>query len=146
MSSRFRVADLIGVATVACLGLMAPGLLAQEPPRPQPVEIPSAATLEGVPTVRVDSSEEGTTRRVLDLAQASTDRLTVTARDGKLFWTSRGNRQLRLFSSGEFTYLTSEPGKYIRLTRLNDRISYVEHLDTVSGTVTWWGELRIVGK
>jgi hypothetical protein len=30
------------------------------------------------------------------------------------------------------------------MTRLNDRVSYVEHVDLASGSVTWWGELRIV--
>ena len=54
---------------------------------------------------------------------------------------------LRLSSSGVFTYLSSEPGQYIRLTRLNDKISYIEHVDLGLGSVTWWGELRIaVGK
>lgn len=26
-------------------------------------------------------------------------------------------------------YLSSEPGKYIKLTRVNDKLSYVEHVD-----------------
>jgi hypothetical protein len=64
--------------------------------------------------------------------------------DGQYYWASRDNRPLRLQSSGEFTYLSSEPGQYIRFTRMNDRISYVEHVDLAHGSVTWWGELRIV--
>jgi hypothetical protein len=39
---------------------------------------------------------------------------------------------------------SSEPGQYIRFTRLNDKISYVKHVDLTSGSVTWFGELRIV--
>ena len=117
----------------------------QETPRPQRVQIPADATsLEGIPTVRVDSAEGTTTRRVLDNAEASKARLTVSVVDGQFFWTTRDNRLLRLNSSGEFTYLSSEPGQYIRFTRLNDKISYVEHVDLASGSVTWFGELRIV--
>ena len=42
-------------------------------------------------------------------------------------------------------YLSStEPGRYVRIRRLNDRLAYVEHLDTTLGTVTYWGELRVV--
>jgi hypothetical protein len=114
-------------------------------PQPQPVQIPAGATsLEGIPTVRIDSAEGTTTRRVLDPAEATRARLTVSVVDGQFFWTTRDNRLLHLNSSGEFTYLSSEPGQYIRFTRLNDKISYVEHVDLASGSVTWFGELRIV--
>ena len=48
-------------------------------------------------------------------------------------------------SSGEFTYLSSnEPSRYVRVRRLNDRLTYIEHVDTALGSVTYWGELRIV--
>ena len=64
--------------------------------------------------------------------------------DGQYYWTSRENRLLRLNLSGAFTYLSSEPGQYIRFTRVKDRITYVEHVDVALGSVTWWGEMRIV--
>jgi hypothetical protein len=119
--------------------------LAQDSAHPQKVEIPPAATtLEGIPTVRIESAEGSTTRRVLSAAEAARDRLTVKVVDGQFYWTSRGNRPLRLSSTGAFTYLSSEPGRYIRITRLDDKISYAEHVDVASGSVTWWGELRIV--
>jgi hypothetical protein len=70
--------------------------------------------------------------------------LTIRVVDGQFYWTSRENRPLRLSQSGEFTYLASDPGRYIRFTRLDDQIGYVEHLDAAWGSVTWWGELRIV--
>jgi hypothetical protein len=104
-----------------------------------------ATALEGVPTVRIDSTEAGTARRVLNEAEAAKNRLTISILDGRFYWTSREDRLLSLSSSDDFTYLSSEPGKYIRITRLNDRISYVEHVDLVLGDVSWWGELRIVG-
>jgi hypothetical protein len=144
MSPSQQVIWTIG-ALLACVSLTVRHSVGQETPRPQPVEIPASATsLEGIPTVRIDSAEGGTRRRVLDPAEAAKARLTVRVVDGQFYWTSRGNRLLHLNSSGEFTYLSSEPGQYIRLTRVNDRISYVEHVDITSGTVTWFGELRIV--
>ena len=131
--------------TLVCAGLAVHSKAAQETRRPRPVEIPAGATsLEGIPTVRIDSAEGKTTRRVLDAAEADKVRLTIRVVDGQFYWTSRGNRLLHLNSSSEFTYLSSEPGQYIRLTRLNDKISYVEHVDLTSGSVTWFGELRIV--
>jgi len=135
---------IIGVA-FACTAVMVQNGGAQDAARQQPVEIPSGATsLEGLPVVRVDSSEQSTTRRVLDADRAKTDRLTVRVVDGQFYWTTRGNRLLQVSSSGEFTYLSSAPGQYIRLTRLNDRITYVEHIEQASGSTTWFGELRIV--
>jgi hypothetical protein len=115
-------------------------------PAPQPVEIPPTATLQGVPTVRIDSTEASTTRRVLAPAEAAKTPLTVRVRDGQYVWASRGDQPLHAYASGAYTYLTSsEPGRYIRLTRLKDKITYVEHVDNKEfGSITWWGELRIV--
>ncbi len=77
-------------------------------------------------------------------SEAARSRLTVGLVDGRYYWTSRENRLLQKSSSGEFTYLSSDPGHYIRFTRLNDKISYAEHVDLPSGSVTWWGESSIV--
>lgn len=139
-----RTIATIGVV-IGCVVLAAATPRAQESPRPQPVEIPAAATvLEGIPTVRIDSTEGGTTRRVLSASEAAESRLTVGLAEERYYWTSRGNRLLQKSSSGEFTYLSSDPGHYIRFTRLNDKISYAEHVDLPSGSVTWLGELSIV--
>jgi hypothetical protein len=132
------------MAGLVLLMVGAGAALAQEA-RPQSVEMPAEATaLEGTPTVRIDSVEGSTTRRVLGESEAATQPLAIRIVDGEFYWTSRDNRRLRLSTAGEFTYLSSEPGKYVRFTRLHDRISYVEHVDTELGSVTWWGELRIV--
>ena len=97
-----------GVA-VACVALAAPSGLGQETPQPQRVQIPAGATsLEGIPTVRIDSAEGTTTRRVLNAAEAAKARLTVRVVDGQFYWATRDNRLLRLNSSGDFTYLSSE--------------------------------------
>lgn len=117
---------------------------AGQQPAPQPVEIPKSGTLEGVPTVRIDSTEQGATRRVLTDAEAAKNRLSVRVSDGQFYWTSRDNRPLRLDSTGGFTYLQDKPGSYIRFTKVKDRITYVEHVDRGLDSVTYWGELRIV--
>lgn len=130
---------------VACVGLAVHSSPAQERPRPQHVELSADTTsLEGTPTVRIDSTEGKTTRHVLSAAEAAKARLLVKVVDGEFYWGNRDNRLLQLTSSGEFTYLSSAPGQYIRLTRMNDKISYIEHVDLKSGSVTWFGELRIV--
>jgi hypothetical protein len=147
MMAMARSRLVIGIvgAAFACVMLAVQAGTAQETPSPERVVIPAGATaLEGIPTVRVDSAQDATTRRVLDADEAAKARLTVRVANGQFYWTTRGNRLLHLNASGEFTYLSSEPGQYIRLTRLNDKISYVEHVDLTSGSVTWFGELRIV--
>ena len=59
----------------------------------------------------------------------------------------RGDEPLTVSSSGAFTYLSSnEPGKYIRLTKVGDKLEYVEHVDKDFTSVTFWGELRVVMK
>jgi hypothetical protein len=113
---------------------------------PAPIVFPPNATaLEGLPTLRVDTTPEATTRRHLDAAEATASRLRIQVRDGGFYWSSRDNRRLALSGSGDFTYLSSTaPGQYVRIRRLNDRLTYVEHIDTALGSVTYWGELEIV--
>jgi hypothetical protein len=111
-----------------------------------PVQMPrNAVALEGMPLVRVDATEDQVTRRQLSETEIAANRLRINVQKGQFFWASRDNAPLTLSSSGEFTYLaSSEPGKYVRFRRVNDRITYVEHLDMAYGSVTYWGELRIV--
>jgi hypothetical protein len=85
-----------------------------------------ATTLEGVPRIQVETTEQATTRRVLDAADASRQRLTIRLEGGKYFW-GRDSRPLSVEQSGEYIYLSSaEPGKYLRLRRVNDHLAYVE--------------------
>lgn len=139
---RQRILVFTGVALM-CLGVAASRLTAQEDRWPPKIEIPANATLEGTPEVMIATFEGGTTRRVLGPAQAASDRLTISVVDGRFYWTSRGDRPLDLNWSDDFTYLSAEPGRYVRFTRLDDRISYIEHVDMGFGSVTWWGELKI---
>lgn len=143
-----RIGRFAVTATLAAT-LVASGAFGQTstPPSPpsSPVAIPKeASSLEGRPTVMIDSTAAGSTRRELGVAEGSDHRLAIKVVDGRLFWASQGNIPLTMDTVGGYTYLSSGPGRYVRLSRVNDRISYVEHLDTAPGHVTFWGELRIV--
>ena len=139
-----RLVDVVGV--VAWLALLTAGAAGQAPSSGQTPIVPENATaLEGVPTVRLDATEEGAKRRRLRGAEASDHRLRVAIVNGQYYWASRENRPLTASSSGEFTYLSStDPGHYVRFRRINDRLTYVEHVEMPQGSVTYWGELRIV--
>jgi hypothetical protein len=108
--------------------------------------VPSNATaLEGLPTVRIETTSESVTRRQLAPTEARANRLRIQIKDGSFYWSSRDDERLALRSAGEFTYLTSnEPGQYVRIRRVNDKLTYVEHVETALGIVTYWGELQIV--
>ena len=132
-----------GVGVLTLLLLLACSAGAQDA---RPIVFPPNATaLEGLPTLRVETTPEATTRRQLDSEEAAASRLRIQIKDGSFYWSSRDDRRLTLTPAGEFMYLSStEAGRYVRIRRLNDRLTYVEHLDTTLGTLTYWGELRIV--
>ena len=109
------------------------------------IEIPAdAIRLEGIPRMRVEEEETRATHRILQPAEASKERLVVRVRNGEFFWETRDNQPLRLNLSGEFTYLSTDPGHYIRLSRVGDTLTYVEHVEMDSRSVTWRGEIKIV--
>jgi hypothetical protein len=130
----------------------APASIAQTPTNDERLRVPAnAVALEGTPAVRIEASRERVTRRELDRSEVARGRLRITIEQGRYFWASRGNLPLTLSVAGEFIYLaSSEPGNYVRFHRVNDRISYVEHIDMATGSgdmppgsVSYWGELRI---
>lgn len=135
----------IGIVSTAIVSvvLAAGTASAQEPTATDVLGIPREATvLEGLPDVRVEVTDETVTRRQLDADESEKDRLRMRVKDGRLF-TDEG--PLSVSESGGFTYLTStQPGRYVRLRRVNDRLMYAEHIDMGERSVTYWGELRIV--
>jgi hypothetical protein len=134
------------VAATAVWVVVAGSAAIAHTPAQDEVSVPSNATaLEGTPHVRIDTNEGQVKRRELTKTETTQNRLAITVDHGRYFWSSRDNALLTLSSSGEFTYLlSSKPGNYIRFRRVNDRITYVEHLDSAQGNVTYWGELRVV--
>jgi hypothetical protein len=136
------------VRILAWLGapvLAASVALAQAPATRSDAVFPShAAVLEGLPRVRVDTTRDQVTRRELDAAEAARSRLTITILDGRLYRGDRTGTPLTITTADEFTYLSStRPGRYIRIQRLKDTLSYIEHVDMAFGSVTYWGELRV---
>jgi hypothetical protein len=110
-----------------------------------PILPPDAVGLEGRPAVRVETTPEGTTRRTLGEREAGEARLSIRMKNGRYYWEDEPTRPLLMREAGEFTYLSGpEPGRYVRFTRINDRLQYVEHIDHELGSVTYWGELRVV--
>lgn len=142
----FRIWLNAALAGALSLAISIPAYARTQGPGSLPVGIPGNATaLEGIPEVRLDVTPEGAIRRQLGAEEAARSRLRIQIAGGRFFWASRDGEPLRASSAGAFTYLSSnEPGRYIRFRRLNDRLTYVEHVDTEVGSVTYWGELRIV--
>jgi len=125
--------------------LAAPGM-GQTPPA-APVIPENAAALEGQPKIRIETTKVGETKRELDSAEATKNKLKIRISEGRYYWSSRDDEPLKVSSSGAFTYLSStEPGNYIRLRKVGDKVEYVEHVDKDVVSVTYWGELRIVLK
>jgi len=141
-----RTRRRLAMIAVAVSWVLAAGAVVAQNRSPGGSILPRDATaLEGRPTVRVETTSEAVTRRQLDSGEAAANRLRIQIEDGAFYWSSRGNRRLAPSESGGFTYLSSaDPGRYVRITRLNDRFTYMEHVDTTQGSVTFWGELRII--
>jgi hypothetical protein len=110
-----------------------------------PLIPPAATQLQGTPTIKIEVTQAGATRHTLSPQEAAAETLSIRVRDGRLFWSRAGGSPLTLTTAGEMTYLSSpaEPGRYVRLRKLNDRLTYVEHLDLGTRSVTYWGEVRI---
>ena len=133
-------------AALACLSLGAGVAAGQNAGTELALQLPpDASSLEGEPTVRVEANSTAVNRRRLNPREAEANRLKIRFDAERASWTGRDGEALTVANAGEFTYrTTSQPGRYIRIRRLNDRWSYVEHLDAPGGSVTYWGELRIV--
>jgi hypothetical protein len=136
------VAAALAMTPVVAMG---PALAGQAPAAGAPSVPENAVALEGTPHVSIETVEDQVTRRQLTEAETAQNRLLITVDNGRYYWVSRGKLPLTLTSSGEFMYLSSpEVGKYVRFRRIDDTITYVEHVDMAHGTVTYWGELKIV--
>ena len=110
---RFQVRMISTIGVAACLALGAASVAGQaQTSAAKPVIPETASTLEGVPTVRLDTTKEGARRRQLTGEEAAKSGLKIKVVDGKYYWESRDNRPLTVTSSGAYTYLSTEPGQY----------------------------------
>ena len=134
------------VALLAAPVLAATVVLTQAPAQSTDVTVPAnAQALEGFPQVRIDATKDKVVRRELNTIEAAKSRLTITIQNGRFYWGERTGVPLTVTKSGSFTYLSStQPGRYIRIQEINDTLRYIEHVDMPFGSVTYWGELRVV--
>jgi hypothetical protein len=100
----------------------------------------------GSPISKVESDSTSTSRFELSLADVAKYVLLITMKDGKYYWASPENRELKHFRSGAFHWFISESSGYIKLVdrRLlldeeNPQYLYMEHLTLHLGTITYWG-------
>lgn len=148
MAATWMTRDAVARIVTLCAApvLAASVALAQAHGRSTDVPVPvNAQALEGLPQIRIDATRDKVVRRELDRAEAAKSRLTIQIANGRFYWGDRTGVPLTVTKSGSFTYLSStEPGRYIRIQEINDTLSYIEHVDMAFGSVTYWGELRVV--
>lgn len=148
MAATWMTRDAVNRIVTLCAApvLAASVTLAQAPGRSTDVTVPvNAQALEGLPQVRIDVTKEKVVRRELAPAEAAKSRITIRILDGRFYWGDRTGVPLTMTKSGSFTYLSStEPGRYIRIQEINKTLNYIEHVDMAFGSVTYWGELRVI--
>jgi len=136
-----RAMRLVCVVSIVAGAMLVPALDAAQRGETPP-EIPADATaIEGTPSVKIETTGDGTARRT----PVSSEALKIEIVDGRYYRVGGDRRPFTLSRSGQFIYLSSnEPGHYIRFSEINGRLRYVEHVDVEFGSVTYWGELRFV--
>lgn len=97
--------------------------------------------LNGTPAIRCSSSIQETGNESLSPEDRVKNRVTITKKDGKYFWTTRENRELLHRVSGGFHYFI-EPGGagYVKVMVQDRKVLFMEHVSIVFMTVTYWGE------
>jgi len=79
----------------------------------------TATTPQEPPRVRIDDADGASHGRAADTKKASRP------------------------EPGGYTFLSSTPGSYARVTRITDRVSYLEHLERGPQYATFRGGLRV---
>jgi hypothetical protein len=143
----FPTATLARMVTAAAAAVVvATTVAASQAPASADLKLPQNATaLEGLPHVRLDATQDRARRRILSPAEAARNKLVIKVDNGQFYWAGAGQQPLAVTSAEGFTYLSSsQPGRYVRFRHVNDTLTYVEHVDMASGSVTYWGELRVI--
>src|SRR5262245_51583178 len=129
--------------------LLGSGAFSQEDPS-RPSVPARAIRFDGAPPVNVESRRDPGMRRALIGPQ---EKPLSDPQEKKVGLFVGSKRRLPAYEPGAYTHLRGMPGQYIRIKPLNETLSYVERVDTYgervdapSGSVTWYGELRMVVK
>ena len=111
--------------------------------------------LQGTPSKRTSSSDEGSTDETLTEAQKNEFRLLITKVGDEYIWASREQKQLVHHKSGAFHYfIDPQGGGYIKVYDQNvlpefmrdstkPRFLYLEHLSLWLETTTYWGSAEV---
>ena len=92
---------------------------AQQAPPEQAEPRRSAVSLQDLPRVRIDDADGASRSRVSDTKKTRRPELDA------------------------YTFLSSTPGGYRRVTRITTRLSYIEQLDRTQRYLTFTGGLRV---
>jgi hypothetical protein len=113
-----RLVVVIGVVlAVVALPAAVPAEQGTQPARVEPRG--SAVSLQDLPPVRIDDADGVSHSRVSD------------------------SKKTRRPEIGAYTFLSSTPGSYRRVTRITSRLSYIEQLERSQRYVTFQGGLRV---
>jgi hypothetical protein len=105
---------------------------------------------DATPTVRVDSYEAKTVRRTLPKQVGARNRVTITYRGGRYYWTSREDKELVHSRSGAFhIFVATDGGGYVKVCDQQElpeqmrspgpRFRFMEHVTLHLSTITYWG-------
>ena len=111
----------------------------------------ATVVLTGIPTVKVNSSEETTSRTVLTEIEQRAARVLLVRRDKKFLWVTQGNKLVSHINRGsQHLFLDPEAGNYLKIfsqpTTSGERgreYVYIEHVNQGPETVTYWGRADI---
>jgi hypothetical protein len=104
--------------------------------------------LDAEPAVRIDSSEDGATRRVLPPVERAKNRVIIIKQGQKYLWASRGGRELVHNASGAFHYFVDPLGSgYVKVKDMKlmgvsykgSRYYFMEHVTIHLASITYWG-------
>ena len=114
---------------------------------PVPIDLSSEVhSLIGTPTTLVISSASGTKKTKLIEEYSQISRLVINRVKGEYFWASRNNMRLVSLPLRSATVFVCPglPGNYIKFTRINGKITYIEHIVEDFETMTYWGEMQLI--
>ena len=109
--------------------------------------VADTVVLSGVPTIRVTSSSESTSRKDLSDAERQEYGVVIIKRGDEYFWASRENKRLVYSASGAFHYFIAPEGSgYIKVAdpkllmeKGKTGFLYMEHVHLWFETITYWG-------
>ncbi len=112
--------------------------------------VAATVVLSGIPTVRVTSSSESTSRKDLSGAERQEYGVVIIKRGDEYFWASRENKRLVYSAVPPFHYFVSPEGSgYIKvgdpkllpklLMEGKTGFLYMEHVHLLFTTITYWG-------